>query len=220
MESKTQVKQLLETAKANKTTVAAVVIGVLAAVYFSNGGSFTNAISHALHPFDQEAQQAHAVLGYSNPAIAKQLEQGRQTLEAGLTTPTTFRVGQWGPVTEKDESVVKQVIRGEERPIRNYRSIVDVEATEVRITAQVVNQDGCGAFEVEHVLDGKFTTSKICLKEGETLSVPLKKSDYQLRRDARIAKEKADYAQREKQRAERRKLLKEGKISLSEYYKY
>lgn len=189
LEAKSKTAQLTETLKNNQLVVGAFVLGLLASLYISNGGSVSNAIGYVKHPMDQEARLVNNVMGYTNPAIVKQLQEGRKTLLAGLTTPTYFNVTQWGPANgEKDEFEFAQTLRGEE--IEIYGRGIHVDSTQIRLTATLVGRDGCADFQIEHLLNNANHVSKVCLAQGESILIPLKKSDLQLKREEARKREK------------------------------
>lgn len=182
---------------------AAVVAALLTSFYFSNGGSISKLMATAKHPFDPVARQVNLEMGYSNPALVKQLKEGRVNLAKGITTPTYLNVGFWGKKDqERDEFEVKQTLSGTEIAVGRR---LDVDATKVKIKATLVGQDGCADLVISH----SQGESKICLSQDEEIEIPVMKSQYQIELEAKRAKQEAEWkARQEKWKLEREERMR------------
>lgn len=175
---------------------AAVVVATVAALYLTVGGTSAGLLSKIKHPFDPVASQVEAEMGYSNPALVKQLKSDRdKLLKFGITTPTRFAVAPWGPKNqESDEFTVNEVeADGSSYPL-DLHGVINVNTTLIKIKATLVGKDGCGDIKFIHK-DGE---AKLCLKQDEEFVIPVKKTDEQVKLEADDAKKAAEYAVRHK----------------------
>lgn len=190
---------------------AAVVVALATSFYFSNGGSITKLIATAKHPFNTEARQVYLEMGYSNPALAKQLKEGRANLQKGITTPSYVNIGMWGKKDQEvDEFKVTQNVTGSDVDVRNR---LDVDAKKVTIKATLVGEDGCADLYIRHAQGD----AKICLAQDEEIVIPVTKSKELLEREAKQAKQEAEWKAKQEQwkreREERMRQYQSGNAS-------
>ena len=193
---------------------AAVVVALATSFYFSNGGSITKLVATAKHPFNTEARQVYLEMGYSNPALAKQLKEGRVTLQKGITTPSYVNIGMWGKKDQEvDEFKVTQNIYGSEIELGRR---LDVDAKKLTIKATLVGEDGCADLYIKHA-NGD---AKICLAQDEEIVIPVSKSQYQIEREAKQAKQEAEWkAKQEKWKREREERMRKYQSQNNAYNK-
>lgn len=165
---------------------AAIVVATVAALYLTVGGTPAGLLSKIKHPFDPVAFQVEAEMGYSNPALIKQLKADRaELLKNGIEAPTYYRVSPWGlKDQELDEFVITEIDSDGKSYSMYAQDRIYPTTVQFKIKAKLVGKDGCGDVK----LNQNGVESKLCLAQDEEIIIPVRKSAKQIKSEIDEAK--------------------------------